>query len=59
MATKIRALQQLLDDEDLHTIALDEETAPEAVDFNLTSDDVADLIQELEGNVEFDETEGM
>lgn len=59
LATKIRALQQLLDDEDLHTIALDEETAPEAVDFSLTTDDLVDLIQELEGNVNYIEYERM
>lgn len=59
LASKIRALQQLLDDEDLHILALDEENAPEAVDFNLTTDDIADLIEELEGRVPFNENEGV
>lgn len=57
LAKKIRAMQLLLDDEDLHVIALDEESAPEAVDMNLTSDDIADLIQELEGKSSFDQSE--
>lgn len=59
LASKIRALEQLLDDEDLHIIALDEENAPEAVDFNLTTDDIADLIEELEGRIPFNENEGV
>lgn len=59
LATKIRALQQLLDDEDLHEIALDEESVPDAVDFNLTQDDVADLIEELEGTKDFNRSEGI
>jgi SNF2 family DNA or RNA helicase len=59
LATKIRALQQLLDDEDLHEIALDEENVQDAVDFNLSQDDVADLIEELEGTKAFNQSEGI
>jgi len=59
LATKIRALQELLDDEDLHAIALDEENAPEAVDFSLDIADIADLIDELEGKIPFNESLGV
>jgi SNF2 family DNA or RNA helicase len=55
LARKIRALEQLLNDRDLHQIALDEESAPDAVDFTLNVDDIADLIEELEGNTQFNE----
>ncbi len=55
LATKIRALEQLLNDRDLHQIALDEENAPEPIDFNFERDDLEDLIQELESNIPFDE----
>lgn len=58
LATKIRALQQLLNDRDLHLVALDEENSPEAVDYNLDFDDVVDLIEELEGNAQFNRIDG-
>jgi len=59
LAKKIRALEQLLNDRDLHQIALDEESAPEAVDFSLDVDDIADLIEELEGKTEFNEDDAI
>jgi len=58
LARKIRALQELLDDEDLHKIALDEETAEEPIDYDVEMQDLVDLVEELEGQRTFDETEG-
>lgn len=49
LATKIRNLQQLLDDPDLHEVALDEETADDPVDYNVDLQDLVDLVEELEG----------
>lgn len=59
LATKIRALEQLLNDTDLHEIALDEESAVEPVDYSMNEEDIADLISELEGKTEFDESQGV
>ncbi|HVU95301.1 MAG TPA: DEAD/DEAH box helicase [Puia sp.] len=59
LARKIRALEQLLDDVDLHEIAFDEENAPEPVNYNLDIDDIIDLIQELEGKGKYDPTDGI
>lgn len=49
LATKIRGLQQLLDDPDLHEVALDEENADDPVDYNVDLQDLVDLVEELEG----------
>jgi hypothetical protein len=49
LASKIRALQQLLDDDDLHQLALDEENADDPVDYDIKLEDLMDLIAELEG----------
>ncbi len=49
LATKIRGLQQLLDDPDLHEVALDEENADDPVDYNVELQDLVDLVEELEG----------
>ncbi len=49
LATKIRGLQQLLDDPDLHEVALDEESADDPVDYNVDLQDLVDLVEELEG----------
>jgi SNF2 family DNA or RNA helicase len=59
LATKLRALQQLLDDEDLHRIALDEENAEEPIDYDIEPDDLIDLIAELEGKATYSEDEGV
>jgi SNF2 family DNA or RNA helicase len=59
LATKLRALQLLLDDEDLHRIALDEENAEEPIDYDIEPDDLIDLIDELEGRVTYNEDEGV
>lgn len=58
LATKVRAMQQLLDDRDLHQIALDEESAEEPVDYDIDLQDIIDLVEELEGRAHFDEDEG-
>lgn len=49
LTEKIRNMQQLLDDPDLHKLALDEEEADDPIDYDITPDDLIDLIQELEG----------
>jgi SNF2 family DNA or RNA helicase len=49
LATKIRGLQQLLDDPDLHEIAFDEESADDPIDYDVDLQDLVDLIEELEG----------
>lgn len=49
LAKKIRSLQQLLDDTDLHEIALDEEGADDPIDYDVDLQDLVDLVEELEG----------
>lgn len=49
LATKIRALQQLLDDPDLHDLALDEEKADDPLNYDVQLQDLVDLVEELEG----------
>lgn len=49
LATKLRNLQQLLDDPDLHQIALDEENADDPIDYDVELQDLVDLVGELEG----------
>lgn len=49
LATKIRNLQHLLEDPDLHRIALDEEDADDPVDLDVDLQDLVDLVAELEG----------
>lgn len=49
LRTKIRALQRLLDDPDLHEIAFDEENADDPIDYDVQLEDLIDLIEELEG----------
>lgn len=58
LATKVRAMQQLLDDRDLHQIALDEENAAEPVEHDVDLQDIVDLVEELEGRASFNEDEG-
>ena len=55
LASKVRAMQQLLDDEDLHQIALDEEESDEPIDYSTDPADLADLIEELEGRTSYSE----
>ena len=49
LAKKLRNLQQLLDDPDLHEIALDEENSIDPVNYGIELADLVDLIAELEG----------
>lgn len=49
LTEKIHNMQKLLDDPDLRKIALDEEEADDPIDYDITPDDLIDLIQELEG----------
>ncbi len=49
LIAKIRNLQQLLNDPDLHKIALDEEEADDPVNFDMEMQDLIDLVEELEG----------
>jgi len=49
LVAKIRNLQQLLNDPDLHKIALDEEEADEPINFDMEMQDLIDLVEELEG----------
>jgi len=50
LATKIRNLQQLLNDTDLHQIAFDEENADDPTRYNVDLQDLMDLVEELEGS---------
>lgn len=52
LSTKIRNLQALLDDPDLHEIALDEENADDPIDYDIDIQDLVDLVEELEGHSE-------
>ncbi len=54
---KLRALQILLDDPDLHEIALDEETAEDPIAWDIRPDDVRDLIEALEGRASHSDEE--
>lgn len=49
LAKKIRGLQELLNDMDLHEIAFDEENADDPVDYSVDLQDLVDLVEELEG----------
>ena len=46
---KIRNMQMLLNDPDLHEMAFDEEEATDPIDYEVDLQDVLDLIEELEG----------
>jgi len=49
LATKIRNMEMLLADPDLHELALDEESAPGAIEQYIDAKDIEDLVAELEG----------
>jgi SNF2 family DNA or RNA helicase len=57
LAQKLRALQVLLDDPDLHQIALDEENADDPVDYDVDPADIIDLIEQLEGRAVYSDDE--
>jgi len=48
LTEKIRNMQELLDDPDLHEIAFDEEQADDPIDYDVGIQDIVDLISELE-----------
>ncbi len=50
LASKIRGLQQLLNDQDLHELAFDEENADDPTSYNVDLQDLIDLVEELEGS---------
>lgn len=47
LLTKMRAMESILDDEDIRQLALDEEEAAPPVDRDITLDDLADLLEQL------------
>lgn len=49
LAEKIRNMQKLLDDPDLHEIAFDEEEAVDPVSYDIDIDDMKNLVAEFEG----------
>jgi hypothetical protein len=49
LRAKVRNLQQLLNDPDLHQLALDEENSDDPVDYDVDLQDLVDLVEELEG----------
>jgi SNF2 family DNA or RNA helicase len=57
LAQKLRNLQQLLDDPDLHEVALDEENADDPIDYDVDLQDVVDLVEELEGRASIGDEE--
>ncbi|WP_449427210.1 SNF2-related protein [Rhodanobacter umsongensis] len=48
LTAKIRNMQALLDDPDLHELALDEENASSAIEDSIDEKDISDLVAELE-----------
>ncbi|MBU0726691.1 MAG: DEAD/DEAH box helicase [Alphaproteobacteria bacterium] len=50
LVEKIRNMQMLLNDPDLHEIAFDEEEAADPIDYDIELQDIIDLISELEGS---------
>ncbi|RCK40960.1 helicase [Thalassospira profundimaris] len=49
LVEKIRNMQMLLNDPDLHEIAFDEEESADPIDYDIELQDIVDLIAELEG----------
>lgn len=50
MIQKLRLMATVLEDVDLRQLALDEEEGEEPIDYDITIDDLADLIDELSGS---------
>ena len=51
LTEKIRNMQILLNDPDLHELALDEEEADDPVEYDVSVQDILDLITEFEGRI--------
>ena len=51
LARKMRALEALLNDPDLHELALEEESSGDGVDYGIEAADIDDLVREIEGQV--------
>lgn len=49
LAKKMYALEELLNDPDLHELALDEEESGDGVDYSIEAEDIDDLVREIEG----------
>ena len=58
LSRKIRAMEDLLDDPDLHRLALDEDERPDAFEKSVELRDVLELVAEIEGNYTPEETRG-
>lgn len=59
LATKVRAMERLLDDKDLHQIALDEERVGPPIDHEMNQEDLIDLVRELDGEATYSERAGV
>lgn len=57
LTQKIRNMQQLLDDPDLHELVYDEEQADDPIDYDVEIQDIVDLISELENSAPDDDDE--
>lgn len=52
LIAKLRTMSEALEDADLRRLALDEEEGEQPLDFDITLEDIADLIDELSGTAE-------
>jgi hypothetical protein len=55
LAKKMRGLEELLNDPDLHELALEEEESGDGIDYGIDAEDIDDLVREIEeqaGNAE-------
>jgi len=59
LAKKIRAMEQLLQDEDLHQLALDEEEMMGSLEESIDAQDIDDLVAELENRAPPSEDDGL
>lgn len=57
LAKKIRNMQKLLDDQDLHELAFVEEEAADPLDYDVDLNDIVDLISEFDGKIDDSKTE--
>ncbi len=57
LAKKMRALEELLNDPDLHQLALEEEESGDGIDYGIESEDIDDIVREIEGRASDGEDE--